>query len=639
MGAHLNVHESLNSNRSIMKFTRLFAALLFSSLLMQTAIAQVTATASPAPKTDELTAGQLELERKALALLDEIIGEIPSLKLVENRIRLQATAAELLWPREQERARELFNAAATELAAVTASIDPDDQQQYHNHTNMASQLRQRMLGIIAPRDPKLALEFLRATRQPPPPVQPGSNYRQPDQELMLEAQLAQQIAARDPQQALRLAEEILNRGLSSNLVPLLDQLRTRDADGAARLAASMAKKLRTANFATDYEATGIANYLLHTTRPPEIAPGQNGQTTVAANLPDPRRLGLDEAARRELINSLVNAALNTGGNPGQQPGNMDALLSTMRQLMPEVERYAPAQQVAALRRRMENFDRRINPGNPREYRQLMETGTPDALVEAAPKAPPEMRQQLYRTAAFKALSEGNAERARQIINSNVDNSQMRQQWLKEIDQQLFWRAASEGNIEQAQVVLARIKSIEERVGMLVQMARVLSGKGNKQAAEKFLDEAWNLIGGHAKTQTQFSVQLYLAQAYAPIAPARSFEIMEAGVTRLNELIAAAAVLEGFGQEAFAQDELKTQDGYLWGSFVTQCSETLAALAPVDFEHARSLADKFQRSELRLPSRLAVVRGILLKEGERNNSNRGPLRRGRIAPSRIVTNED
>ena len=145
-------------------------------------------------------------------------------------------------------------------AAVASGIETDDPQ-YYNLANTASQLRQRMLNTIAQYDPKLALEFLRSTRTPPPPAQPGTNFRQPDQELMLEAQLAQQIAARDPQQALRLAEEILSRGLSSNLMPLLEQLRTRDPEGAARLTASIAKKLRTANFATDFEATHIANYL------------------------------------------------------------------------------------------------------------------------------------------------------------------------------------------------------------------------------------------------------------------------------------------------------------------------------------------------------------------------------------------
>ena len=609
-----------------MKFTISIVALFVgSSLLISTAAAQVTTAPSVVKSDEPAAAAELELERKALALLDEIIGETPSLKLVENRIRLGATAAEILWPRNQERAREIFNAATVDLAGITSGIETDDPQ-YHNLSNLASQLRQQMLTTIARRDPQLALGFLRATRQPPPPVQPGSNYRQPDQELMLEAHLAQQIAARDPQQALRLAEEILSRGLSSNLMSVLDQLRRRDPEGAARLTASIVKKLRTANFATDYEATSIANFLLVSTRQPENVSAPNGQTTVAASLPDPRRLGLDEAARRELVTALVNAATGNAQQPGQS-GNLGGLLSTVRQLMPEVERYAPAQ-AASVRRQMANFERRGELSADIPYRSLMDTGTTDALVEAAAKATPEMRQQLYRTAAWKAFNEGNVERARQLINSNIEGSQYRDQLLKELDQQLFWRAASEGNIEGAQGLLARIKSPDERVGMLLQLAQVLSGKGNGAAAVSFLDEAWNLIGGRAKGQAQFSMQLQLAHAYAPHAPARSFEIIEAGVAQLNELVAAAAIIEGFGQEAFAQDELKGQEGYLWTSLSTQCGETLAALAPVDFDRARSVADRFQRPELRLPARLAVVRGILVKDGARNNFNRNNFRRGK-----------
>jgi hypothetical protein len=600
-----------------MKYTRFLAALILASsfLTSNAARAQVVTPTSPAAKTVEPTAEQLELERKALALLDEVIGETPTLKLVENRIRIQAVAAEILWPRDQARARELFNTAATDLATMTSGIESDDPQ-YYNLTNTASQLRQRMLTTIAQYDAKLALEFLRATRQPPPPVQPGANFRQPDQELMLEAQLAQQIAARDPQQALRMAEEILSRGLSSNLMPLLEQLRTRDPEGATRLTASVVKKLRTANYAADYEATSIATYLLMTTRPPENAPNAGGQT-IAVSQSNPRRLQLDEQARRDLITSMVNAAINASNNPAQA-GNIGGLLSTVRQLMPEVERYVPTQ-AAGVRRRLEGYERRTDPANPRDLRQVMETGTTDAMIEAATKASPEMRQQLYRTAAWRALNEGNAERARQIINTNIEGARQREQLLKELDQQLFWRAASEGNIEGAQGFLARIKSTDERVGMLLQLARITVAKGNLKATTSFLDEAWELIGGRAKGHSQFSLQLQLAHTYAQVAPARGFEIVEASAAHLNELVAAAAILDGFGQEAFAQDELKSQEGYLWGSLAVQCSDAIAALAPADFDRARAAADRFQRPELRLQARLAIARSVLLKEGERNRN--------------------
>jgi hypothetical protein len=626
-----------------MKYNGTLAALVLASTLAAapSAFAQEPTPAPPAAASAvEQADEQAELERKALALLDEVLGETSTLKLVENRIRLQAAAAEMLWPRNQERAREIFNAAANDLAAVAAGIETDDPQ-YYQLTNATSQLRQRMLGVIAERDPKLALEFLRATRPPPPPAQPNSNYRQPDQELALEAQLAQQIAARDPQQALRLAEEVLSRGLSSNLMPLLDQLRTRDPEGASRLAASIVRRLRTANFATDYEATNIASHLLLSTRPSENVniPINDQQQANVAGQNTARRLQLDEQARRDLVGLLANAAVNSAGNP-RQSGNVGGLLSTVRQLMPEVERYAPAQ-VAGVRRRLEGYERRVDGISARrEFRQIPETATPDALIEAAAKATPEMREQLYRTAAWRAFNQGNTDRARQIVNNHIEGAGQRDQMLKELDQQLFWRAASEGKIDQAQAVLARIKSTDERVGMLLQLARVTSGKGNTTAAAGFLDEAWNLIGGRAKGQSQFAMQLQLAYDYAQIAPPRGFEIVEASITHLNELVAAAAVLDGFGQEAFAQDELKGQEGYVWASLATQCNEALGALAPLDFDHARSAADRLQRPELRLPARLAVARAILLRETQRNNFNGRPIqgRRGTRVSLRQL-NED
>ncbi|HEX9918250.1 MAG TPA: hypothetical protein VGA87_03730, partial [Pyrinomonadaceae bacterium] len=491
-----------------MKYTRTLTALLLASSLSASpsVVAQeATATATPAVNAEEQAAEGAELERKALALLDEVLGETPSLKLVENRIRLQAAAAEILWPLNQVRAREIFSAAASDLSAVTSGIETDDPQ-YHNLINTTSQLRQRMLGVIAQRDPKLALEFLRATRQPPPPVQPGSDFRQPDQELMLETQLAQQIAARDPQQALRIAEEGLSRGLSANLMPLLDQLRTGDPEGAARLTANIVKKLRTANFAVDFEATSIASYLLHATRPVEKA-SANGQqqTTIAADQNAAQRLRLDESVRRDLINLLINATTGSGAANAHRTGNMGGLMSTMRDLMPDIERYA-SPQAASLRRRVEEYDYRIGGNYTREFRAVPETSTADALIETAAKATPEMREQLYRTAVWKVFNEGNADRARQIINNHIEDARQREQMLKELDNQLFWRAVSEGKLEQAQAYLARVKSKDERVGMLLQLAGVTAGKGNTAAAVNFLDEAWNLVGGRARGHAQFAVQ-------------------------------------------------------------------------------------------------------------------------------------
>src|SRR5207237_998406 len=151
------------------------------SVLLLAPVAVSGQKVMPAPTpSDEARQANKELEAQALALLDGVVNETPSLKLPENRIRLQAAAAELLWARDKARARELFSAAMNDLAGVLSNIASDDPQ-YYNLINAPAQLRQQLLQIVARRDPKLALDFLRATHQPPPPPQLGANYRrQPD---------------------------------------------------------------------------------------------------------------------------------------------------------------------------------------------------------------------------------------------------------------------------------------------------------------------------------------------------------------------------------------------------------------------------------------------------------------------------
>ena len=45
--------------------------------------------------------------------------------------------------------------------------------------------------------------------------------------------------------------------------------------------------------------------------------------------------------------------------------------------------------------------------------------TADALIQAAAMAPPQMQPRLYQQAAYKALEEGNADRARQIATDHL----------------------------------------------------------------------------------------------------------------------------------------------------------------------------------------------------------------------------
>src|SRR5262245_19215017 len=71
----------------------------------------------PQPQTsDQQDKDKPTPEKKAILLLDQVIGEAGSLKLPENRIYIQIAAGDLLWVRDEPRARVLFGEAGAGIA-------------------------------------------------------------------------------------------------------------------------------------------------------------------------------------------------------------------------------------------------------------------------------------------------------------------------------------------------------------------------------------------------------------------------------------------------------------------------------------------------------------------------------------------
>ena len=69
---------------------------------------QTPATAQASPDPQQQQEEKAKLERKANALLEQVINEAQSLKLPENRIRVQIAAGDMLWDKNPVRARGLF---------------------------------------------------------------------------------------------------------------------------------------------------------------------------------------------------------------------------------------------------------------------------------------------------------------------------------------------------------------------------------------------------------------------------------------------------------------------------------------------------------------------------------------------------
>lgn len=566
-------------------------------LISITATAQ-SPSADQQKKDREAVEKKEAIEKKALVLVDEIIKEITSLKLPDNRIRMLALTADVLWEKDEKRARALFKQAINEFAVITETgptrfTDPVKEAQAFMTIQYRWQLRQEVLQIIARRAPSLARDFLRATKLSSP--QAEQYYEEGQWEL----KLASQVVTSEPRQALEIAEESLEKELSQELVSLYFKFKEKDGEAAEKLLNSIMKKLRATDLSVNFASAEFALLLLQTGIHPE------GKAQPQ----------LDERIIRELIDLLAVAALrertdsedsNNDYNDEERP----LLLMQLQSIMGDVEKYAPAR-AAALKKKIAELNKKIRPQEKalQELEEAMLNGDVETLVKAADKYPEEFREKIYQQAAQKALAEGDSDRARQIISEHISEPQ-RTTLLTDFDRRAIWLEAERGKLKEVKNLMSEVPP-EERAGLLTQTAAAAIGKADKKAVIELLEEARSLLGVQAANASELHTLLEIARCYARMDAVKSFEIIEPAIDHLNTLIAAASVLDGFEYgRNFREGELISQGPSTLFSLVFQCAKDTTELARLDFDRAKAVADRFQRNEVRLLARLHVAQGVL-----------------------------
>ncbi|HEX8888870.1 MAG TPA: hypothetical protein VF779_06815 [Pyrinomonadaceae bacterium] len=580
------------------------------------ALSQVSAfaqkpDAAPQPQTEEQRKAQQELEHKALVLLDDIIKEGDTFKQPENRIQIKATSAYILWKYDETRARNLFREVTLSMADLLNNPPDGEAPDNARMFGGAKMLQGEIAQMMGTRDPRMAREFLRATRVRS--SQPGKEDNPTEgTDAQIDLTLAAQVAQSDPKLTVEIADEYLSKGLPYQLLNVITELRAKDPDAAAKLADKMMTKLRAEKFSENEGAGQIAVGLLGIAIEKQESKEQEKENATATKTPL-----LDQAAMRDLTEMIAGEALRGSGNY--------QILYSIRTMMPTIEKYAPAR-AAQIKQKLSKTTQDEEAGEGEdaeepevegveEYRTLLEKGSADELLAAASKSQSPMREMYYQSAAVKLAADGDAEHARAIINEKVKDAEQRKNMLVEIDKAVAMAEAEKGKVEQSRKLLGELHTNEERVQLLTQLAIGANTKGEKKIALKFLEEASTMISQRAKSSKQLGSQLAVAHAYAQIEPSRSFAILEPVVDQLNELLGAAVLLYGFSSEEFVRDDeimlkpLVTILSFAGGGFV-QYNGDFALLARADFERTKNLMDKFQRDEVRIMMRLNLVQGIL-----------------------------
>jgi hypothetical protein len=242
------------------------------------------------------------------------------------------------------------------------------------------------------------------------------------------------------------------------------------------------------------------------------------------------------------------------------------------------------------------------------FSALQGNPTSEALVQAASTAPQQMQTRLYQQAAYKALEEGDTDRARQIANDHLQ-SNARDAVMQRIDFRELAKKAEGARLDEIRQSVARLQTDSEKIDLLIQVAGDTQ-KDNPKLAIQVLDEAKQLVNRRATSYENFEQQLKVAHAFASVDAARSFEVLEPGITQLNELLQAASVLSGFEINMFRDGEMALQGGNGLTATLNRYGQELAVLAQNDLERSETLAGRFQFTEPRIMTRLAIVQGLL-----------------------------
>lgn len=556
-------------------------SLLLLVVVSGTASAQSVAIEAPGTEKPEPA-----IEKKALDLLQTISEQVTSLHSPSNRVRAECQIADLLWTRDEKRSRALFRTASEDVTNAVANIDFSDPEAYQQ-LQWLNQLRQEVVNRMAQHDPDAAMSFLRATRLEASTDPRAKWYA--DTETNMELQLAGLIAKQNPQRTLELARATLPRGVSYGLINLLNELQRKDSRLAQSLYKDIVDQVKSEDLEHNQDLANAA-WSLVLFQPPQA----------------------NEDIYRELLGTLVNSALSITPTDQNSINLAQNIYGQLQSVMPMLEKYVPAR-ATALQQWSQNAERTFDPSTRmyQEINRVTQNGTADDILALAPKYPRELQTQIYSQAAWKAFSSGDANRARQIITDFVSDPIQRRQMLASFDSQTLEAAISESRVADARQLISRLKTVEQRIQILTRLAANLAAKGDKKGALALLNESKTALESAPPGSGQMWAQLQLARSYASLDPDQSFAIVQPLIAKANELIAAAAVLDGFDARYLNDGEWIVPGTNSLGSVVNNLNQTLALLARIDFDRTDSMADQIQRPELRLTAQLEVARGALV----------------------------
>ncbi len=593
---------------------------LVSTILVFTSLCLAQApTATPDPEKEK---AQKEADERVMQILDQVVSDAALLRLPQNKAIVFAMAGDLYWKFDEKKSRDLFRSAAGEILLYQADRErekPDIAVEGYMEIADPSDPRRQVLPLLARHDAEMALELLIQTR-PAALVAAMQKASAPDartdqgdfmetmrvrQELNLEQQFALQAANENPDRAVRLIKESLTKGVSSNVIQLLQQLHKKDEKKASELAGEVVRKLVDLDLGRRQEELQVAiNFLQSMARS-----GAAGETETKS-----KTFRFTDAQAKELANKLVNTFM--------APVNSVGITTALSRAMPSLEKIVP-DKVGLLKQRMSENQKNL-PSEFRNMERMQKLWDPNSTPEQILAEVPKLQSEMERSSAYQAVSGKIAliddeARAKKLIDQ-IGDEKARTRAFEQFELAKINRTAASGKLEDARKMIGSLTNKRMQIQRYVALAQQFHKKGAEadvEAAKALMKQARALINETPEDEDELNDLMEVVGGYATVEPDVAFRLFEPMVDQINDIVHASAILSKYNKRnrSFKKGELvlrannSPSDGILLFRYFKQ----IQLLGKADLARTGSLADRFQRGDARTVVKLVALQGNLADE--------------------------
>jgi hypothetical protein len=435
---------------------------------------------------------------------------------------------------------------------------------------------------IAKYDGEAALAFFHATA-------PRSDKPLPEfllyNERELELRLGRQVAATNPEAAMKVARKSLDQGFSSDVVALLTELNNKHKEQALVLYKEIVQKLHDADFVSNWEVRTFVETLAQSFIPPAA----------------------DAATYRELVALLTSNALAHGcANKMSEEDERVDFCQWATAIVPRMQTFDP--RAAKLKHWAPEVDSEPQSESNFDLTEVVREAGPDDVLTLVTKYP-ERAEALVFQLIMKLRASGDIEQARKLASRHIADNDTRRGVLAQLDLDEKLRTLDDRTLAEIEARINNIESTEERIGTLMGAYQQYGGS-NPKTALKFLELASEIVDTIKPGREQTLSQITLAMMYCLEKNDRGLSIMESLLPKLNELVDVAAKLDGYDTKYLRDGEWNMSANGPVGELLTTLAQNAGYFAWCDFDRAVSLSARFDRTEIRLMAQVKLAQGIL-----------------------------